>query len=83
MMVRATPLHIADTPLCFIYRVSIRFYYNQFNQYIMREILFRAKRVDNGEWVEGNLITNERDESKAYIGYIFDVRNRYPADARA
>lgn len=41
----------------------------------MREILFRAKRVDNGEWVEGNLITNERDESKAYIGYIFDVRN--------
>lgn len=26
-------------------------------------------------WVEGNLITNERDESKAYIGYLFDVRN--------
>lgn len=41
----------------------------------MREILFKAKRVDNGEWVEGNLITNERDESKAYIGYIFDIRN--------
>ena len=41
----------------------------------MREILFKAKRVDDGEWVEGNLITNERDESKAYIGYIFDIRN--------
>ena len=25
----------------------------------MREILFRAKRVDNGKWVRGNLIDNE------------------------
>lgn len=25
----------------------------------MREILFRAKRVDNGEWVEGNLVIYE------------------------
>lgn len=25
----------------------------------MREILFRAKRVDNGEWVEGNLFIEE------------------------
>lgn len=41
----------------------------------MREILFRAKRIDNGEWVEGNLITNERNERKKYIGYIFDERN--------
>lgn len=23
----------------------------------MREILFKAKRIDNGEWVEGNLIS--------------------------
>lgn len=30
----------------------------------MREILFKAKRLDNGEWVEGNLITNEKNESK-------------------
>lgn len=22
----------------------------------MREILFKAKRIDNGEWVEGNLV---------------------------
>ena len=41
----------------------------------MREILFRAKRIDNGEWVEGNLITNERNEHKKYIGYIFEERN--------
>lgn len=41
----------------------------------MREILFKAKRIDNGEWVEGNLITNERNENQKYIGYIFDERN--------
>ena len=40
-----------------------------------REILFKAKRKDNGEWVEGNLITNERIENQKYIGYIFDERN--------
>lgn len=40
-----------------------------------REILFKAKRTDNGEWVEGNLITNEKNENQKYIGYIFDERN--------
>lgn len=40
-----------------------------------REILFKAKRIDNGEWVEGNLITNERNENQKYIGYIFDEQN--------
>ena len=40
-----------------------------------RKILFKAKRIDNGEWVEGNLITNERIENKKYIGYIFDEHN--------
>ena len=28
----------------------------------MREILFRAKRLDNGEWIEGDLITYETGE---------------------
>lgn len=37
--------------------------------------LYKAKRLDNGEWVKGHLITSERDETKAYIGYLFDVRN--------
>lgn len=32
----------------------------------MREILFRGKRVDNGEWVEGGIIPLDPDS-----GYIF------------
>lgn len=32
----------------------------------MREILFRAKRIDNGEWVEGDL-RQDRDLETAYI----------------
>lgn len=46
-----------------------------------REILFKAKRKNWRKlpkeewWVEGNLITNEREEGTAYIGYIFDVHN--------
>lgn len=32
--------------------------------------LFRGKRIDNGEWVEGNLITDETDGSKCFIGYV-------------
>lgn len=37
----------------------------------MREILFKAKRIDNGEWVEGCLVFNEFC-STAYpqIGYM-------------
>ena len=41
----------------------------------MREILFKAKRTDNGEWVEGNYITDELDKEKAYIGYIFGIED--------
>ena len=40
----------------------------------MREILFKAKRKDNGEWVEGSLISTEdnsgfilRSKTKAFI----------------
>lgn len=40
-----------------------------------REILFKAKRKGNGEWVEGSLITNEKNENKKYIGYIFGEHN--------
>ena len=36
-----------------------------------REILFRGKRKDNGEWVKGYLICPEFDKSRAYIGYLF------------
>lgn len=48
---------------------------------VNREILFKAKRKNWQElpkeewWVEGNFITNEREEGTAYIGYIFDVHN--------
>lgn len=32
----------------------------------MREILFRGKRLDNGEWVDGNLFLSDTD-GRAYI----------------
>lgn len=32
--------------------------------------LFRGKRIDNGEWVEGCLITDETEDSKRFIGYV-------------
>lgn len=33
----------------------------------MREILFKAKRVDNGEWIEGSLIDLDIDSGYGYI----------------
>ena len=47
----------------------------------MREILFRAKRLDHGEWVEGSLITYK--DGTAFIcceDYIPDVLNKYEGD---
>lgn len=40
----------------------------------MREILFRAKRVDNEEWMEGSLITLDADS-----GYYFIVEPYFSA----
>lgn len=36
-----------------------------------REILFRGKRLDNGEWDEGCLIVPEFALERAFIGYLF------------
>ena len=33
----------------------------------MREILFKAKRIDNGEWVEGSLIVLDADSGYYFI----------------
>ena len=33
--------------------------------------LYRAKRADNVEWVEGHLITDEQNKDKYFIGYVF------------
>lgn len=33
----------------------------------MREILFKAKQIDNGEWVEGSLIDLDIDSGYCYI----------------
>ncbi len=35
--------------------------------------IYKAKRKNNGEWVEGYYIKDEKDTSKAYIGYLFGV----------
>lgn len=40
-----------------------------------REILFRGKRTDTKEWIEGNHITDEQNPSKVYIGYLFGVND--------
>ena len=37
----------------------------------MRDILFRGKRIDNGEWVYGYLIAPEFAPNKKYIGHLF------------
>ena len=44
----------------------------------MREILFKAKRKDNGEWVEGSLLRYK--DGSSFIcceDYIPDVMNKY------
>lgn len=42
-----------------------------------REILFRGKRLDNGEWVEGNLITGIHWLDKNEIAAIVPLDNTF------
>lgn len=42
--------------------------------------LYKAKRLDTGEWVEGSLIVNELDTREYFIGYIFGVVDGKPHD---
>ena len=37
--------------------------------------LYRAKRIDNGEWVEGYLIADEQNKEKCFIGYVFGTND--------
>lgn len=37
----------------------------------MREILFRGKRIDNGEWVDGSLFVDKKKEKhEILVGYV-------------
>ena len=37
----------------------------------MREIIFRGKRIDNGEWVEGCLFVDDKGEKhEILVGYV-------------
>lgn len=37
----------------------------------MREILFRGKRLSDGEWVDGNLFVDEmKDKHEILVGYV-------------
>ncbi len=46
----------------------------------MREILFKAKRKDNGEWVEGNLINLDADSRYCYIVPAFKNASTLPVN---
>lgn len=48
----------------------------------MREILFKAKRMDNGEWVEGDLSYIVHDKKRMYVfpSVGLDSADRYEVD---
>lgn len=45
----------------------------------MREILFRGKRVDNGEWVEGGYIPLDVESGYTYIVEPYNYASTLPA----
>ena len=44
----------------------------------MREILFKAKRIDNGEWVEGSLLNLDSDSGYCYIVPTYETASTLP-----
>lgn len=45
----------------------------------MREILFKAKRIDNGEWVEGSLLVLDSDSGYCFITEEYKSASTLPA----
>lgn len=44
----------------------------------MREILFKAKRIDNGEWIEGSLLNLDSDSGYCYIVPTYETASTLP-----
>lgn len=46
----------------------------------MREILFKAKQIDNGEWVEGSFLNFDSDSGYCYIIPTYKTATTLPAE---
>lgn len=44
----------------------------------MREILFKAKRIDNGEWIEGSFLNLDSDSGYCYIVPAYETASTLP-----